>query len=422
VSGGAPFSRGAAAALVAGGFALFLALLFLIGKGENPLADTRSGEAHALATGLNGYAGLARLLAASNYEIKNSRSPGGLETRGILVITPPAWGDSEEIGALLDRRRTLGPTLVIVPKWFARPPPDNLPREAANKFKRGWVVLGGAAAPDWPAQLKSPFGFTATLAELGKGEKPRWQGFGRSGTLPTRAVLHAETNPFHEVLIEDAAGHALAVRVRDAAEESVDEYAGEAAHWVIFLTEPDLANNFGLADPARAAAAIALVQELDYDAYAEITFDMTLNGFGASENLLTLAFRPPFLAATLCLILTLALVFWRSMLRFGPAAASAPAAAFGKQQLVTNGAGLIVRAERWGLLARPYAALAERRIARALGLARSDPAAIDRALAQRLPNEEPFTARAARLEAARNPADILSAAHALDTLARKLDQ
>jgi hypothetical protein len=114
-------------------------------------------------------------------------------------------------------------------------------------------------------------------------------------------------------------------------------------------------------------------------------------------------------------------VFWRAMLRFGPAAASAPAAAFGKRQLVTNGAGLIVRAKRWGLLARPYAALSERRLARALGLARSDPAAVDLALARRLPGEEPFTARAARLEAARNPADILSAARALDTLARKLE-
>jgi len=33
---------------------------------------------------------------------------------------------------------------------------------------------------------------------------------------------------------------------------------------------------------------------------ATATFDLTLNGLGASRNLLTLAFEPPFLAATLC--------------------------------------------------------------------------------------------------------------------------
>jgi hypothetical protein len=55
-----------------------------------------------------------------------------------------------------------------------------------------------------------------------------------------------------------------------------------------------------------------------------------------------------------------------------------------------------------------------------MGLTRPDPEAIDAALARRLPAEEPFTNRAARLEAAEKPAEILAAARALDDLATRL--
>lgn len=412
----APFSRSAIIALVVGGSALFLALLILMGRGESPLADTQNGGAHAAANGLNGYAGLTRLLEAQGYRIARSRSPAGFASPDIVVLTPPQWSDPEDIAAILEERRTTGPTLVILPKWRASRPPGNLPREAAARFKRGWVVLGGADAPEWPALLPAPFTLTARLEERTAKQSVRWNGLGLAGELPTGTISYADEAGAHETLIADAAGHPLAVLVRAAADSDYND----KGHWVIIVTEPDLANNYGLADPARAAAALALIAQLDYGETRHITFDMTLNGFGGSENLLTLAFRPPFLAATLCLILALGIVFWRALLRFGPAARPALASAFGKRQLVENGADLILRARRWRLLAAPYAQLTERRLARALNLARHDPASLDAALARRTPNEEPYSPRAARLDAAASPADILSAAAALDTLPRKL--
>ena len=413
----APFSRSAIIALVAGGFALFIALLFLMGRGEAPLADTQNGGAHAAGNGLTGYAGLTRLLEASGYQIRRSRSPTGLETRGILVLTPPAGSDPAVIGDILEQRRNLGPTLVILPKWRASLPPGNLPPEAAGKFKRGWVVLTGAEAAAWPAQVLAPFTITHHITDAASpAALPRWQGLGLAGSLPTPALAYASGDATHQVLIADGAGRALALK---AGLEPIGP--APASYPVIFLAEPDLANNYGLADPARAAAALALVRALTAEqAPGRVTFDMTLNGFGGAQNLLTLAFRPPFLAATVCLILALAIVFWRALMRFGPAASPAPASAFGKRQLVENGASLILRARRWSLLATAYAAATERRLARSLGLARHDRASLDTALAMRAPGEEPFTPRAARLEAATTPDTILSAARALDTLPRKL--
>lgn len=414
----AAFSRVGALALVAVGFAVFLTLITLIASGEEFGPRDSNGAAHAAAKGLNGYAGLVRLVEADGYEVSRSRSPAGLETYDLLVLTPSPSTDPEELAEILQNREELGPTLVILPKWYALRPPQNLPSEAREKFKAGWVILDDAYEQEWTTDLPAPYGFTHVAERLEADEQPDWEGLGLSGALPTRTILYAEDKDTHETLVQDAAGHTLAFRV--LGEEGSDYY--QDAHGTIFVAEPDLVNNYGLSDQARAAAALALVREANYDGdISAVVFDLTLNGYGASENLLTLAFRPPFLAATLCLLMALLIIGWRAFKRFGPAASvNGPAIAFGKQRLIANGAGLILRARRLRLLGAPYAALSARRIAERLGLARPDPAAIDAALARRLPEEEPFTRRAARLEAANKPADILSAAQALDDLTAKI--
>ena len=423
MSGAQPvaFSRFGAFVLVAFGCAVFLAMIYLIASGAEFGGGGRDGEAHANGSGLNGYAGLTRLLEAEGYEVTRSRSPSGLKTEGLLVLTPTPYTDAEEFAEILKDRENLGPTLVILPKWNATLPPQNLPPKAREKFKQGWVILGDAVPAEWSADLPAPYRLTHLAAKpAAKGRLPSWGGYGIKGQLPTQTVLYAKADPAHRSLVTDGSGHALAVLIEG--EEGEDYY--ENAHWTAFVADADLMNNYGLADGARARAALALVEELSYDGdISEVTFDLTLNGFGASENLLTLAFRPPFLAATLCLLMALLIVGWRAFQRFGPAAASGgPAIAFGKRRLIANGAGLIVRARRFRLLGAPYAALSARRIADRLGLVRHDRESIDAALARRLPDEEPFSRRAARMEAATKPADILSAAQALDTLATKLSQ
>ena len=410
-----PFSRLTVLGVVLVGFAAFLAMLYFISSGDTG-GRGNEGAAHASATGLNGYAGLVRLLEGEGYDVTRSRSPSGLETTDLLILTPNIYTDAEEFGQILKNREYLGPTLVILPKWFASRPPRNIPDEVAEQFKEGWVQLGGATNLDWTDELPAPFAFDHQLELLEEDRSLAWEGLDYAGELPTRSIAFAENKDIHDPLVTDAAGHTLAFNV--LGEEGTSYY--EDAHWTIFVVEPDLVNNYGLADPERAKAALALVREAGYGDTTAITFDMTLNGYGGAMNLLTLAFQPPFLAATLCLILAMLIIGWRAFLRFGPAAASGPEIAFGKKRLVANGAGLIVRAKRLGLLAAPYAALSERRLAQILGLHAHDPEAIDAALAVRLPDEEPFSTRAARLQSATTPSEILRAAQALRELEGKL--
>jgi hypothetical protein len=156
-----------------------------------------------------------------------------------------------------------------------------------------------------------------------------------------------------------------------------------------------------------------------------VIFDLTLNGFKRTPNLLTLAFTPPFLAATLCLLLAALVAGWRAFLRFGPPRRAARAIAFGKGALVSNAAGLIRRTCRLHLIGGPYATRARERLARALALPRladaeATEAAIDRALAGRQPDAVPFSVIAARLRNARTHNDIMKAAQDLHALERTL--
>lgn len=412
--GGSPFSRGAVLAVVVVGFLSFLAMLYFIGAGDTG-GPGEKGVANASSKGLDGYAGLVELMEAEGYTVDKTRSRDGLETLGLLILTPPRSTDPEELAGVLENRQYLGPTMVILPKWATGQITGELSDEDNERVRKDWVELIGAGRLPWTEDLPGPFTFTQSMENLPKDRTATWAGLNLKGTLPTGTVLHAEPSSTIEPVIVDGSGRILAFYVTGY--EGSDYY--ENSHWTLFVVEPDLMNNYGLSDPQRARAALALVEEAGYDT-GEVTIDLSFFGYGNSTNLLTLAFQPPFLAATLCLILAMLIVGWRAFLRFGPAAVSGQEIAFGKRRLVTNGAGLIVRARRLGLLADPYVKLMERRLGRMLGLARPDAASIDHALAVRMPNEEPFSIRAQRLHEASKPVEILRAAKALNELTGKL--
>jgi hypothetical protein len=407
-----PFSRGAVLGIVFVGFIAFVAMLYFLSVGDTG-GDDHQGSGHAAANGLNGYSGLARLLEAEGHKVTLSRLESGLESPDLLILTPPDMIEPEKLSQILRQRAYIGPTMVIVPKWFAFSIPPSLDPKVAGKVKEGWVMLSGANSPDWLAQLDKPY---AIKAEVKQNKKPTWGGVWGKGALPEMVVTGAKSERGKTALVIDGDARALVLNFPNRDQFSNDENTED----VTFVIEPDLMNNYALDDPQRAALALKLVERAGYHSDVPVTFDLTLNGLGGTVNLLTLAFRPPFLAATLCLLLAMVIIGWRAFRRFGPPVASAPAMAFGKSRLVANGAGLIVRAGRMRLLADPYANLSARRLAGALGLTRPDVQAIDAALARRLPQEEPFSLRAARLRNAASPTEILRAAQSLKELEGKL--
>lgn len=421
-----PFSTRAALALVGFGALVFVALLWLIGAGMTG-GSANDGGGHAGGKGLNGYAALADLLERRGHLVRRTRSDNAFEAPGLLVLTPPQNAKPEMVDAAIEAHRNAGPTLLVLPKWEAS--------SARGKGSReGWVRLTGAETPGWASRLSAIDALEPRIAPLGPGQA-RWTAAGQSGPLAVAQAVQSVSSRTLAALVEDGTGNTLAGYQRDsgyypvlARAAGLDPGDGEDEdiYPVVVVAEPDLLDNYGLANRDRAMLALALVRlATGNDGAMPVSFDLTLNGHGRSANLLTLAFTPPFLAATLCLLLAALVVGWRAFLRFGPPQAPDRVIAFGKRALVANAAGLIRRTRRLHLVTGPYAAAARDRLVRALALARrADPDAseesIDRALAARQPDATPFSAIAARLRAARRPHDIVKAAQDLHALERTL--
>jgi hypothetical protein len=414
------FSPRVVLGLVVFGAIAFLATLWMIGQGMTD-SGPDNGEAHAAGHGLAGYAALVEMLEKQGYEVTLSRNKAHLTDDSLVILTPTLWTDADDLAEVIERRRYTGPTLVLLPKWYTYQLPS-----LTKGARKGWTRLVEATEPRFAKGLKNELAMTPKIAGL-DGKTPDWSGLGLSGTLPTRGkALGLEGGPWAS-LVRDSQGRDLVAYADDhGCYPVLDDAAGfdnaadaecEKDKWnVTVVFEPDLFNNWGMADRNRALLASRVVELAREGQDIPIEFDLTLAGLGGAKNLLTLAFAPPFLAATLCLLIALVVVGWRGFGRFGPAVAEDRAIAFGKVRLAANAGGFIRRSGRLHLLGPPYAAMAARRIARTLGLRGADPAAIDAAIARRDPAAPAFSDLARRLETARGPNATLRAAHALHTL------
>ncbi|MBN8501512.1 MAG: DUF4350 domain-containing protein [Sphingomonadales bacterium] len=428
-----PFSPRMALGLVLFGAACFVAMLWMIGSG---MADSKPSAVggHVQGKGLNGYAALSQYLQKRGYKVANVQSQGAVKRTGVLILTPSQTADPKVLTKLVESRRQVGPTIVILPKWIATQLPRLLPN--GKPAKEGFVQLRQVMLPNWTGFYDD---VSIKGGALKTGSRPgAWEAAGLSGVMPVPdkvisgdgeyvipLVMGSGTQQVLAGYISDG-GYYPALRAASVGydevepdEDPIDQYP------VLFVFDADLFNNYGMARPENAVLAERLINAALDGKDRVVLFDLTMLGYGRSRSLLTLAFTPPFLAATLCLLLAGAVVLWRAYRRFGPPVQRGQTIAFGKRALVSNSAGLIYRARRMHLVGAPYADAARDRLARALALpARlghdKTEAAIDRALAARAPGATPFSVVAAQLRGTYKPIEMLRAARQLHALERTL--
>ena len=447
----ATFSPRAVLAMLALGFAAFLLGLVALATGLGDPSEN-NGDGHALSNSLLGYTALTRMLEATDHDVAVIRDRGGLDTYDVLVLTPPHDADPDEISKIIEDRRLRGPTILVLPKWFAY----RAPKKPLSNTQPGWVIPVSPYSPEWFGKLEVFDEPQVEVADEDERSPTIWPGLERRVALPEDDLQQFFEAGTFVPLVEDSDGRMLAGFLDDGGDypdlhylagvdhseggeayyddeyseeyeyDDYDEYDPAVDYWpVVVVSEPDLLNNWGMADRERAELAVELLDIVAGTGGSTIRFDVTLNGLGHVQNLLTLAFTPPFLAATLCLILAAAVIGWRSFRRFGPPVAEEPEIAFGKAQLVGNGARLIERARRLHLLGAPYAELLLRRIARKLGIRQTAAVQgledeVEARLATRLGEAPNVPSLLAALKQARGPHELLRAAAALKKIERML--
>ena len=383
--GGQSFTR-RAALLVAGVGVVAFVLMLVLGAYAPDLRSGKNGGAHALSNAATGFSGLVRLAEAGGLEPEVMRAEVYGETDGRLMVVSPDSG-ATDLTDLLERRDG-APTLIVLPKWST----------AKDEKKTGWVTVSGLMPAPMVEQTLAPaHRYDVARRKASKGEMLA----GPDGLqIPAPPVVQTMKGATITPVVVDRNGGIVLGRVRQTG--------------LMVLADPDLLNNHGIADRARALAAVRLLDTLDEEAEEPgVLFDVTANGLGAQRSPLKLAFDPPFLAVTLAIAAALLLAGWQALVRFGAPLRPERAIAFGKAALVDNSAALIRKAGREARFGGRYAALVRERAAARLGLKPATPEAEVDARLDALDPANPFSALAARAREATSPAALLFAARAL---------
>lgn len=385
-SGANAFSVRTVAILLAVGILAFIAMLVL-GAYAPDLRSGRDGRAHALSNAAVGYSGIVRLAEATGRNPQVVRNPRQLAGEDLVVLTPET-GATDMTKALAARGAK--PTLVILPKW----------RTSVDPTHSGWARFVDFRDVDDVERVLAPQ-YKLKVTRYASGGRPL-----RALSWMPRSIAFAAPRPVQTIsgldvrpILTDADGHVVLGQI------------GGGPLYV--LADPDLLSNIGMRDAARARAALELLDWLNATGAKTITFDVTLNGFGASPSPLKLLFDPPFLAMTLTLAAAVLLAGVQATARFGPARRRARAIAFGKTALIDNAAALVRKAGRQGRLGPRYVDLVRERAGGVFGVpARLQGAAVDGYL-DGLRGRARFSALAAEAQAARDPRAMLAAAQAL---------
>lgn len=365
----APFAArtvGIAVAVVVVGFLSYL----LLSAYAADFRPVRNGGAHALSPAAVGFSGTAELIRLTQGKVELIRRESGLRDEGLLILTVAPDTTPAQVKTILDARTDLS-TLIVLPKWRVR----------QLQGYPAWVEAQGM----WPGMfaLRPLKGIVeASLSEGPEGEQRSIYG---------KYLRTIESTP---------QGRPLLVQI------------GDTPHYI--LADPDILNNQGLKTRSGAERAMAVLERLSV-ADHPTAFDLTLMGFGSNPNLLKLAFDPPFLPLTLCLLFASLLAGLHALRRFGPTAQEGRKVAFGKRAIAENGAALLRLARRRHLTGARYAMLTREAVATASGApVNLTGEALDNYL-DRLTRDggEPFTSLAAAAENAPDTRRLHAAARAL---------
>ncbi len=315
---------------------------FTLSGFSGDLKSGNNGGAHALSKSAVGYGGLLHLLKQNDEHVVLSRSyvlRGNKRSQVRVISLTSGWFANDIDELVLDT-----PTLIILPKWRTRKHPS----------QRGWVQKLNTPNSD-TVKLKP----IETLLEtvVGKIELNRSEAQSEKLTIVPSAWLGTDEdiNFYNFAQVQTINGDDLKpVIVSDKG----TILALEPDLGIYILSDPDFLNTHGLANPDRAEFAHSVMQILKYEFNAGgFVFDLSLHGFVRSQNLIKLALTPPFLAATLCLLVMGLLILWQALVRFGDPIIPGRNIALGKLSLILNAAGFIKLAGREYKMAPAYADL-----------------------------------------------------------------
>ena len=356
------------------------------------LRSDKSGGATVISKSAIGFAGLRVLLEDLHDTVDVGREPPKPDINGLVILTPEASTDAKEFDILGKNE----PRLIILPKWMVSP----------DQAHDGWVKKLDLLLPAETAKMLQIIAKDAKLVQhkgIFKAKlKPEEPAFEPDWPVKPVSIDRLQTiaGPNLVPEITDNDGKAVLVQIKGTQ--------------TFILADPDLLNNAGLADANTAGIGYWIVEGARLGG-GPIWFDVTLNGFKRSPDLLRAVFSPPFLGATLCVLLAAAFLGFHAMSRFGSPRTDGRVYAFGKRALADNTAAVIRMMKREPAMAPRYAQAVLYQTGAFFGIGRDksvDPSTM-RALESRTPVPYRFADLSAEARAAHDAQSLMQVAKKL---------
>jgi len=316
----------------------FSAVITLLAWAPDLARNDRAG-AHPFSKSALGYGGLVKLLELRGDDVSISRTPQTFEQtedRGLLVLTP-GWR-----AARLDEDvYPTDPTLVILPKWWGE----------TDRRNRRWQSNIDLKSEDIALQPMQDFDETATMTRI---EPPE------SITTPY-GTFDAQFEDQLQLISGEWLAPIISLENGDLLSRVMDTK-------IYILSDPDLANTFGLSKPENARLMLAILDNVRGAPDAPIVLDATMHGFERSTSLLKVLLDIPFIGATLTALAAMLLLGWTGLVRFGSPERESRTFALGKEALTDNTAGLFSMTRRETRMAPGYLALSRKAAVRDLGV------------------------------------------------------
>lgn len=388
---GNPFNPKVVYGLILLGAAAFAAIVWVMAYGgpqQRQQSDNELSRAQMLSPSAVGFRGLVELVGRlrRTYTISNGAD---LDYEDLLVLAIDSNTDPEAVSRVRQQRANRA-TLIILPKW----------RTVPNLRGGDWVSATGIGAGD---RVAAGLGYRL---RVGANPQPGALATGESaldGTdVPAPRFPQTIEGGALVPLLTLPDGGTLLAQIRGR------------PHYI--LADPDLLNNQGIRDPARARAALALLDALNAPNSESINFATFTDVVTVREpvGMLRLVLEPPFLAMTLALVIAALLAGFHGAIRFGQARREERAIALGKAALVDNSAGLIRLARREVHMGPAYAEFIQQETARAVGAPSGlSGAALDEYLDRLTQRGPTFTELATALVKTRDRRSMAAAARAL---------
>lgn len=337
-----PFNPKVVYGLIVLGIAAFAAIVWVMAYGgpQQRQQQRELSRAQMMSPAATGFKGLVEFVGRVRqaYTISSAQD---LDYEDLLVLAIDENSRRDDV-SWVRQRRAARATLIILPKW----------RTIPNRRNGQWVTAVGPGAGH---RLAADLGYRLRVANSPPGTRAVGESILQGLDPPAPALPQTIEGEGLVPLLSLPNGGTLLAQI-----------AGRP-HYI--LADPDLLNNHGIRDPARAAAALQLLDALNATDARSINFATFTDVTAERQNtsLLRVVLEPPFLAMTLALLIAALLAGFHGAIRFGQPRREERTIALGKAALVENSAGLIRLARREVHMSVAYAEFIQQEAARAVG-------------------------------------------------------